>query len=154
MNLTKMADGDCAGLTAFNGDSGVLTVKKNGKKYVLEMSEQKVTLTEREKAVTKVEEQVVETVELTKYVNAKTPNIWLRLDGEFRPGDRNSRDTANFYYSLDGDHWTQIGSKNYRMVFDYRRFFMGSKFGIFNYATKKTGGYVDVDYFKYQVSEK
>ena len=152
IDLTKMADGDCAGLTAFNGDSGVLTVKKNGKKYTLEMSEQKVTLTEREKAVTKVEEKVVETIELT--INAKTPNIWLRLDGDFRPADRNTRDTANFYYSLDGENWTQIGSKNYRMVFDYRRFFMGSKFGIFNYATKKTGGYVDVDCFKYQVTEK
>ena len=152
IDLTKMADGDCAGLTAFNGDSGVLTVKKNGKKYTLEMSEQKVTLTEREKAVTKVEEKVVETIELT--INAKTPHIWLRLDGDFRPADRNTRDTANFYYSLDGENWTQIGSKNYRMVFDYRRFFMGSKFGIFNYATKKTGGYVDVDCFKYQVTEK
>jgi hypothetical protein len=40
------------------------------------------------------------------------------------------------------------------MVFDYRRFFMGSKFAIFNYATKKAGGYVDVDWFHYQVSEK
>ena len=28
------------------------------------------------------------------------------------------------------------------------------KFGIFNYATKKTGGYVDVDYFKYHCDEK
>jgi hypothetical protein len=35
------------------------------------------------------------------------------------------------------------------MQFDYRRFFMGTKFGIFNYATKKTGGYVDVDFFNY-----
>jgi beta-xylosidase len=154
MDLSKMADGDCAGFTAFNGDSGVLTVKKNGKTLTLEMSEQKVTLTEREKAVTKVEEKVVETVDLTKLVNAKQPKIWLRIDGDFRPGDRNRRDTANFFYSLDGEQWTRIGTENYRMVFDYRRFFMGSKFGIFNYATKKTGGYVDVDYFKYHCDEK
>jgi arabinoxylan arabinofuranohydrolase len=26
---------------------------------------------------------------------------------------------------------------------------MGSKFAIFNYATKKAGGYVDVDFFRY-----
>jgi hypothetical protein len=31
---------------------------------------------------------------------------------------------------------------------------MGSKFGIFNYATKKVGGYVDVDEFCYEVGEK
>ena len=36
--------------------------------------------------------------------------------------------------------------KDYKMIFDYRRFFMGSKFAIFNYATKNTGGFVDVDF--------
>jgi hypothetical protein len=40
------------------------------------------------------------------------------------------------------------------MIFDYRRFFMGSKFAIFNYATKKAGGFVDVDSFAYSVAEK
>jgi hypothetical protein len=35
------------------------------------------------------------------------------------------------------------------MRFDWRRFFMGTKFGIFCYATKKTGGYVDIDEFCY-----
>ena len=154
MDLSKMANGDCAGLAAFNGDSGVLTVKKKGKTFTLEMSEQKVSLTEREKAVTKVEENVVEKVDLTKFVNAKQPKIWLRIDGDFRPGQRGGHDAANFFYSLDGEQWTQIGTKNYRMVFDYRRFFMGTKFGIFNYATKKVGGYVDVDYFRYSCEEK
>lgn len=36
------------------------------------------------------------------------------------------------------------------MRFDWRRFFMGTKFGIFCYATKKVGGYVDIDEFYYQ----
>lgn len=140
MDLSKMKDGDCAGLAAFNGDSGVLTIKKQGKNMVLQMSEQKVSLTEREKAVTAVDEKVVETVEL------KQSKIWLRLDGDFQPSHG---DAANFYYSLDGEQWNKIGTENYRMIFDYRRFFMGSKFAIFNYATKKQGGYVDVDCFDY-----
>ena len=140
LDLSKMKDGDRAGLTAFNGDSGVLTVKKNGKKLTLEMSEQKVSLTDREKAVTDVAENVIETVVL------KQPKVWLRIDGDFQP---KHGDAANFFYSLDGEQWTQIGTKNYRMSFDYRRFFMGSKFAIFNYATKKAGGYVDVDFFRY-----
>ena len=144
-DLSKMKDGDCAGFSAFNGDSGVLTVKKKGKKLTLEMSEQKVSLTEREKAVTNVDEKVIETVEL------KQPKVWLRIDGDFQPGHN---DAGNFYYSLDGEQWEQIGTKDYRMSFDYRRFFMGSKFAIFNYATKKVGGYVDVDYFKYHCNEK
>ena len=140
LDLSKMKDGDRTGLTAFNGDSGVLTVKKNGKKLTLEMSEQKVSLTDREKAVTNVDEKVIETIDL------KQPKVWLRIDGDFQP---KHGDAANFFYSLDGEQWTQIGTKNYRMSFDYRRFFMGSKFAIFNYATKKAGGYVDVDFFRY-----
>ena len=156
LDVSKMKDGDCAGLAAFNGDSGVLTIKKQGKKYVLEMSEQKVSLTDREKAVTNVEEKVIEIVDLSAAFKSQTSNlksqtIWLRLDGDFRPGQH---DVANFFYSLDGENWTQIGTKNYRMIFDYRRFFMGTKFGIFNYATKKNGGYVDVDEFAYSKTEK
>ena len=156
MDLTKMQDGDCAGLAAFNGDSGVLTIKKEGKKLVLQMSEQKVSLTDREKAVTNVEEKVVETIDLSAAFKSqsskqKSQIIYLRLDGDFQPGHN---DVANFYYSLDGEEWTKIGTENYRMIFDYRRFFMGSKFGIFNYATKKVGGYVDVDEFCYSKTEK
>ena len=144
LDLSKMKDGDRAGLTAFNGDSGVLTVKKNGKKLTLEMSEQKVSLTDREKAVTNVDEKVIESIPLS------SKKLWLRLDGDFQPGHH---DVANFFYSLDGEQWTQIGTKNYRMSFDYRRFLMGTKFGIFNYATKKVGGYVDVDFFRYSKNE-
>ena len=153
IDISKMKDGDCAGFAAFNGDSGVLTVKKKGSKYVLEMSEQKVSLTDREKAVTNVEEKVVETVELpSTLLRSRTPALLhLKITGDFRPGGRGGRDAANFYYSFDGKDWTQIGTKDYRMVFDYRRFFMGSKFAIFNYATKKAGGYIDVDAFDYNV---
>ena len=71
MDVSKMKDGDCAGLAAFNGDSGVLTIMKVGKKLVLEMSEQKVSLTDREKDVTKVEVKTVETVDLNWAKNEK-----------------------------------------------------------------------------------
>ena len=144
MDLSKMKDGDRAGFAAFNSDTGALTIKKNGKKLVLEMSEQKVELTERDKVVTNVDEKVIESVEL------KQQKIWLRIDADFRPtgGRFGGTDIATFYYSLDGEQWTKIGS-DYRMGFDWRRFFMGSKFGIFCYATKKAGGYVDIDHFKY-----
>ncbi len=146
IDLKHMKDGDCCGLAAFNGDSGVLTIKKKGSKLFLEMSEQVVSLTDREKAVTKVEEKVIETVNLSTL--RPTPStIYLKLTGDFQPGHN---DAANFYYSLDGKEWTKIGTTDYRMRFDYRRFFMGSKFAIFNYATLRTGGFIDVDSFDYQ----
>ena len=101
-------------------------------------------MTDKDKEVTKVDEKVIESVDL------KQQNIWLRIDGDFRSGQAGGfmagRDLATFYYSLDGTNWTKIGS-DYRMRFDWRRFFMGSKFAIFCYATKKAGGYVDVDEF-------
>jgi beta-xylosidase len=147
LDLSKMKDGDCAGLAAFNSDSGVLTIKKQGKKLTLEMSEQTCSLTEREKAVEHYDEKVIERIELQQ------PTIWLRIDADFRPqaehkGGMPGADLATFYYSLDGQQWTRIGS-DYKMSFDWRRFFMGTKFGIFCYATKKKGGYVDVAQFDY-----
>ena len=55
---------------------------------------------------------------------------------------------CSFYYSLDGKDWKSIG-RPVKMIFDYTRVFMGSKFAIFNYATKQLGGYVDIDSFDY-----
>ena len=151
MDISKMKDGDCAGLAAFNSDTGALTIKKQGKKLTLEMNEMTAELTDRNKEVTKVEEKTIESVAL----NPQTSKIWLRIDADFRPtGGRGGRDAANFYYSLDGNQWTKIGTADYRMKFDWRRFFMGSKFGIFCYATKKKGGYVDVDEFTYTRSRQ
>ena len=145
IDYSKMKDGDCAGFCAFNGDTGALTIKCTGKQFYLEMSEQSVQLTDREKAVTKVDEKMVEGVALSK-LSPKSKKVWLRVDGDFQPGHH---DVANFFYSLDGQQWQQIGTKNYHMVFDYRRFFMGTKFALFCYATKRTGGYVDIDSFDY-----
>jgi beta-xylosidase len=146
IDLSHLKDGDCAGFAAFNSDSGLLTVKKKGKRLVLEMSEQKVELTEREKAVTAVEEKIIESVDL------KQNKIWLRIDADFRPIGGNQyggNDLATFYYSLDGEQWTKIGS-DYKLTFDWRRFFMGSKFTLFCYATKKAGGYADFDNFTFK----
>ena len=143
LDLRKMRDGDCAGLAAFNGDSGVLTVKKTGKQLTLTMSEQSVSLTEREKRVTDVKTTERETITL------KQPRVWLRIDADFRPNGRGGgHDLATFHYSLDGKEWQKLGT-DYRMVFDYRRLFMGTKFALFCYATKEAGGYVDIDEFIY-----
>ena len=150
IDFSKMKDGDRAGFATFNNDTGALTLKRNGKTVILDMEESSVQLSNREKAVTKVDEKVIESVSLTKLA-PKATKVWLRIDGDFRPGARGGGiDAANFYYSLDGEEWTKIGTTDYRMRFDWRRFFMGSKYAIFNFATKKAGGYIDVDEFKFQ----
>ena len=139
IDLSHMKEGDVAGFSAFNGNSGVLAVLKENGKKCLTMSEQIVSLDDKSKAVTALDTKEKARVELSQDI------IYLRIDGDFRPG----KDIATFYYSLNGKDWTKIGS-DFKMIFDYRRFFMGTKYAIFNYATQETGGYVDVDYFDYK----
>jgi len=139
LDLTHLKDGDCAGFAAFNSDTGALTIRKTGRRLTLEMNEQKVTLAERTKAVEHADDKTIERIDL------KQPTIHLRIDADFRGG----RDVANFYYSLDKQQWIKIGTTDYKMRFDWQRFFMGTKFAIFCYATKKTGGYIDLDEFNY-----
>ena len=90
----------------------------------------------------------VHTEELAR-IPIKGRRVYLRIGATFgRP-----RDMATFAYSTDGKHYTTVG-RPVRMSFDYRRMFMGSKFAIFNYATKQTGGYVDVLDFDYTIGRK
>ncbi len=157
LDCSHLKDGDRAGFAAFNGDSGVLTVRRQGNRLFLEMSEQSVSLTDREKAVTKVEENIIETVALpAAFLKKRNPQfLHLRIDADFRLSENGhgGNDAASFFYSYDGSQWIPIGSQGYKMRFDYRRFFMGSKFAIFCYATKQSGGYLDVDAFDYTHTE-
>ena len=149
IDVANMKDGDHCGLAAYNGDSGVLQVVKKGGKLVLQLTEEKAVF-KRPRNIEKVNVEVLEEVALKlKSVKSKDTKkaqqlIYLRLHGDFKPG----RDKASFSYSTDGENWKPIG-REVDLVFDYLRHFMGTKFAIFNYATKKTGGYVDVDWFKY-----
>lgn len=139
MDVSHMQDGDRAGLSAFNGHSGILEVAREGDALTLSMKAEEVSLDNKDKRVTDVKSEVRGSVDL-----GDTKTVYLRVDGNFRRG----KDLATFYYSLDGKDWKQLGT-DFKMRFDFRRFFMGTKFGIFNYATKAAGGYVDVDYFRY-----
>jgi len=149
IDVANMKDGDRCGLAAYNGDSGVLRVVKRGGKLYLQLTEENVVL-DKNRVVEKVDENIIEEVALrlktTKATDTKKPQqlIYLRLHGDFQ----DSKDLATFSWSTDGSSWKTIG-RDIKMIFDYRRHFMGSKFAIFNYATKKTGGYIDVDWFHY-----
>ena len=102
-----------------------------------------VDLRNSDKAILGVEKSEKERVEL------KQDMIYLRIDGDFRLG----QDIATFYYSLDNKAWKKIGT-DFKMRFDYMKLFMGTKFALFNYATKELGGYVDIDFFHYTKDRK
>lgn len=137
-DLSKMKDGDIAGFSAFNGDSGLLSVKNEDNKKYLTMSTNVVSLSETEKLILNVDAEEIEKVTLTN------DKLFLRIDCDFRL----NQDIATFYYSYNNKDWTKIGS-DFKMRFDYRRLFMGTRFAISNYATKVAGGFVDVDFFSY-----
>jgi len=144
LDLSKMQDGDVTGFSAFNGHSGTLSVEKEGNEKNLVMTTDIVNFDqsdrERSKYVSEVMSEEKERVEISQDI------IYLRIDCDFT--DR--KEQASFYYSLDNKDWNKIGI-DFKMRFDYRKLFMGTKFAIFNYATKSLGGYVDVDFFEYCV---
>lgn len=143
LDITHMQDGDRCGLAAFNGDSGVLTVAQDNGTRRLVLTEEKSVLNDR---------HGVERIDATTYHDIKLKKnqkrIWLRVTGDFR----HQKDVATFAYSLDGRKWQEM-PEQIRVSFDYSRFFMGTKFAIFNYATKQTGGYIDVDNFRYTLHD-
>lgn len=139
IDINNMKDGDRCGLAAFNGDSGVLTVEQNGSERTIVLTEEK-SVFNGQRGVERIDKKELHKATLKK--NQK--KVWLRVSGDFR----HQRDIATFAYSLDGRKWVELPDE-VKVPFDYRRFFMGTKFAIFNYATKNLGGYVDVDYFHY-----
>ncbi|WP_308200988.1 family 43 glycosylhydrolase [Actinoplanes sp. M2I2] len=68
--------------------------------------------------------------------------IWLRVQANIQPG---SGRTATFSYSTNGSTFTTLGPA-FTLNNDWQ-FFMGYRFGIFNYATSALGGSVTVNRF-------
>ncbi|GIG90361.1 family 43 glycosylhydrolase [Plantactinospora endophytica] len=68
--------------------------------------------------------------------------IWLRASADIRPG---SGRQARFSYSTDGVSFTTLGPAF--TLNNAWQFFMGYRFGIFNYATQTLGGAVTVRRF-------
>ena len=69
--------------------------------------------------------------------------IWLKSTWQF---DGKSQ----YYYSLDGKSYTVFGAV-YQMAWGSYR---GDRIGIYNYNNKKDAGYVDIDWFNYQLQNK
>ena len=74
--------------------------------------------------------------------NVSGGKIWLRASADIRPG---SGRTATFSYSTDGTTYTSLGPA-FVLNSDWQ-FFMGYRFGVFDYATKALGGSVTVNQF-------
>ena len=62
-----------------------------------------------------------------------------------RAGMKYGENKTKFYYSLDNKTWKTLGTQTSQSF--NLSVFVGSRFGLFCYATKKKGGYADFDWF-------
>lgn len=117
IDFSHQKTGDRAGLVILAEPFATLTIEKTTKGTILSMT---------------VDEAVKENVRL------EGKNVWLRasVDG--------ITDYVTFAYSTDGKTFQSIGER-FKMKF-INTYFCGNRYGLFNYATRQHGGYIDVDY--------
>lgn len=124
IDVSNMKEGDFAGLALLQKKYGQVGVKfENGSKSIVMVNAESGNPV------------IVESIPFSQ----KT--VYLKAECNFR--DRT--DIAKFYFSLDGKSWKSIGTQ-LKMEYTLPHF-MGYRFGLFNYAAKTSGGYVDFDYF-------
>ena len=124
LDVSNMKDGDFAGLCLLQKNYGLVGVKVSG----------------GTKSIIMINAGDGKPVEVSS-IPLTQNKIYFKAECDFR----DKKDVANFFYSLDGILWTPIGSQ-LKMTYTLPHF-MGYRFGLFNYATKDPGGYVDFDYY-------
>jgi beta-xylosidase len=133
LDYTGMADGDRAGLAMLRDSSAWIGVRRDGTATRVSMvnglsmdSNWNTTGTGTEQAGAAV----------------SGGRIWLRINADIRPG---SGRQARFSYSTDGVNFTSLGPAF--TLNNAWQFFMGYRYGMFNYATRALGGAVTVKRF-------
>lgn len=119
MEIAGMADGDIAGLSVIQQSYNYIGVTTEG-------GQKRVFINDNG------------TEQISESIPEDTQEIWFKASMpryEYR---------TEFFYSLDGENFIQLGGK-YEMHYGN---YVGMGFGAFTYATKELGGYVDLDYFR------
>jgi len=139
MDFGKMKEGDIAGIAVFQDPYAYIGIKKvNGQNYIIMVNNG-----------TTIDSAAV-----------KESTIYLRASAMYGSGAAlyfggnaaTSTGDASFSYSMDNKSFVKIGNE-LTMRFNLK-IFTGNKFCLFNYATKETGGYVDLDWFRTGASLK
>jgi len=125
LDISTMKDGDFAGLGLLQKNYGLVGVKVNGNNKVIEMID-----------ASSGKPVVAQNIPLTQ------KEVYFKAECNFT----DKKDVADFFYSLDGKSWTSIGTQ-LKMAYTIPQF-IGYRFALFNYATKTTGGVVDIDWFR------
>ncbi|MBC6462843.1 family 43 glycosylhydrolase [Actinomadura sp. HBU206391] len=133
LDSSQMADGDHAGLAMLRDQSAWVGLKKDNGTTRVVMTAGLTMNSSWQTTGTGTE---------AASANVSGSRIWLRVNADIRPG---SGRQARFSYSTDGVNFTSLGPPF--TLNNAWQFFMGYRFGIFNYATRSLGGAVTVRRF-------
>ncbi|KAJ5439033.1 uncharacterized protein N7458_010031 [Penicillium daleae] len=135
LTIGSMLSGDRSGLAMLRDSSAYVAVINNGGTFRISMVE---GLTMDSSWNTLSTGYEVTGLNLP----AGTSKVWLRASANIQPG---SGRTATFSYSTDGFTFVNIGTPY--VLNNTWNFFIGYRYGIFNYATAELGGSVAVNSF-------
>lgn len=128
LDLAGLKPGDSAGMIAIQGQFGTIGIRvddDNAFTLVMCVNDGKYG----------------EKVAAWEQLPEDRTDVYFKIEFDFE----DNRDIAIFYRSLDGKRWKQIGKPlQMRFTLDH---FMGYRVGLYSYATEKTGGYADFEYF-------
>ncbi|WP_437810688.1 glycoside hydrolase family 43 protein [Sorangium sp. So ce1078] len=135
LDYSRMQNGDVAGIAALRDASAWIGVKKvNGATRVVMTNGVNMNTS------------WTTTSTGTEVAGAEVSGnkIWLRVEANVRTDNGGAQ--ARFSYSTDGTRFTSLGN-TLNMNKDWQ-YFLGYRFGIFNYATQSLGGSVNVASFE------
>jgi beta-xylosidase len=134
LDYSAMKDGDVAGLVAFRDSSAWIGIKKTA-------ADTKVAMVKD----VKMDTTWKTTNKGTEVASAPVSggSIWLRMLANVRTDSGGAN--VHFQYSTNGTQFTDLGT-SFALNKDWQ-FFMGYRYGIFNYATTALGGSIKVASF-------
>lgn len=135
LDYSTMKDGDVAGLAALRDVSAWIGVKRASGSYRVVMTNG-VNLTAGQWTTSSIGAEVAGAA-------ISGGKIWLRVEANVRSDSGGAN--ARFSYSADGTTFTPLGN-TLNLTKDWQ-YFLGYRFGIFNYATQSLGGSVKVPSF-------
>ncbi len=147
LDTKGMKPGDHAGISAFQFNYGNVGVRvgDNGQKSIY-MAKNAIYGSNGAQVLDS-RDKIIQEVPLNgDTVYLKVQFRYGTYDGNFNVS--NNIDKADFFYSMDGSNWTKIGD-TLSMTYDLK-LFTGYRSAIYSYPTKSTGGYADIDFFKYE----
>lgn len=141
LDISKMADGDRAGAALFRDDMAYIGVHRDGSTNKL-VYVNNLSIDANNGWKTKS----TGTVAASATLAAGASEVWFKVQADITPAfGTNTQRTTTFWYSTDGNNFTQLGSA-FKMINDWH-FFTGYRYAVFNFATKSLGGSVTAKSF-------